>query len=76
VVLNELDNHPDKQFSRLHLSPRQHQILALIAAGKSDGEIAVRLGISARTVGSHLQRLYQAHGLHTRAEAVAAWLRR
>ena len=76
-MLNELESQPDEEFSsRLHLSPRQQQILDLIARGKSDSEIAARLGISSRTVGSHLQRLYQAHGLHTRAAAVAAWLRR
>jgi len=76
-MLNELYGLPDGRGNgRLHLSPRQEQILALIASGKSDSEIAVRLGISSRTVGSHLQRVYQAHGLHTRAAAVAAWLRR
>lgn len=76
-MLNELNSLPDGRGNgRLHLSPRQEQILALIASGKSDSEIAARLGISSRTVGSHLQRVYQAHGLHTRAAAVAAWLRR
>jgi DNA-binding NarL/FixJ family response regulator len=76
-MLNELDSQQEEQSNgRLHLSPRQQQILALIANGKSDSEIAKRLGISSRTVGSHLQRVYQAHGLHTRAAAVAAWLRK
>jgi DNA-binding CsgD family transcriptional regulator len=76
-MLNEIYSLRDGGSNgRLHLSPRQEQILALIASGKSDSEIAARLGISSRTVGSHLQRVYQAHGLHTRAAAVAAWLRR
>jgi DNA-binding NarL/FixJ family response regulator len=61
--------------SRLRASPRQLEILALIAIGKSDTEIASALGISFCTVRSHLQRLYQNHNVHTRAEAVATWLR-
>ncbi len=58
-----------------HFTPRQHEILDLIASGKTDKDIAFRLQLSRRTVGAHLQRLYQANGFHTRAEAVAAWLR-
>ena len=74
-MIRELDsNAAEPGIGRLHLSPRQEQILALIARGKSDGEIAKVLSISPRTVGSHLQRVYQLHGLHTRAAAVAAWL--
>jgi DNA-binding NarL/FixJ family response regulator len=58
----------------MHLSPRQIEILSLIAAGCCDKEIAQRLGMSARTVDSHLQRLYQRHGVHSRAAIVAKWL--
>jgi DNA-binding CsgD family transcriptional regulator len=52
-------------------SPRQVQIISLIAAGASDKEIAGRLGISVPTVRTHLQRLYRDRGLRNRAEAVA-----
>ncbi|TMD04017.1 MAG: response regulator transcription factor [Chloroflexi bacterium] len=58
-----------------HFTPRQLEILDLIASGKTDKDIAFRLQVSRRTVAAHLQRLYLAHGFHTRAEAVAAWLR-
>lgn len=58
-----------------HATPRQVEILKLVAAGLSDKQIAVELRLSHRTVRSHLDRLFQRHGLHTRAEAVAAWLR-
>lgn len=61
--------------SGVHLTTRQVEILDLIAIGKTDKDIAARLRVSRRTVGAHLQRLYQANGFHTRAEAVAAWLR-
>lgn len=59
----------------MKLSPRQEQILTLIAEGRQDKDIAQKLGVSVRTVDSHLQRLYQRHGLHSRAGLVAKWLR-
>jgi LuxR family maltose regulon positive regulatory protein/two-component system response regulator NreC len=58
----------------MHLSPRHAQILSMIAEGYSDKEIARDLGMSDRTVASHLQRLYQRHGVHSRAAIVARWL--
>jgi len=61
--------------SRLRLSPRQSQVLALVASGLSDKEIAAQLGLAHRTVRTHLDRLLREHGLHSRTEAVTAWLR-
>lgn len=58
----------------MDLSPRQLQILSLISEGYCDKEIARCLGMSARTVDSHLQRLYERYGVHTRAGMVAKWL--
>ena len=60
---------------RLRLTPRQSQVLALIASGLSDNEVAMRLGLAHRTVRTHLDRLLREHGLRSRTEAVAAWLR-
>jgi DNA-binding CsgD family transcriptional regulator len=59
----------------LRLTPRQSQVLALIASGLSDKEVATRLGLAHRTVRTHVDRLLREHGLHSRTEAVAAWLR-
>lgn len=58
----------------MHVSPRQSEILTLIADGYPDKQIARELGMSARTVDSHLQRLYQRYGVHSRAAMVAKWL--
>lgn len=58
----------------LHLSPRQKEIVHLIADGLSDKEIAAELGMSPRTVGSHLARAYVLHDVHKRAQLVAAVL--
>ena len=60
---------------QLRLSPRQSQVLALIASGLSDKEVASRLGLAHRTVRTHVDRMLREHGLRSRTEAVAAWLR-
>jgi DNA-binding CsgD family transcriptional regulator len=60
---------------RIEFAPRQREILALVAEGLADKEIAVKLGVSARTVRTHLERLYQRYGLHSRSAAVALWMR-
>jgi DNA-binding CsgD family transcriptional regulator len=65
----------DGTVRRLRVTPRQAQILSLIAAGLSDSAVAERLGVAHRTVRTHLDRLLREHGLHSRTEAVSAWLR-
>jgi DNA-binding NarL/FixJ family response regulator len=54
-------------------SPRQTEIVGLIASGYSDKQIALHLQVSPRTVRTQLERLYAAHGLHSRAQAVLIW---
>ncbi|TMG39085.1 MAG: helix-turn-helix transcriptional regulator [Chloroflexi bacterium] len=58
----------------MSVSPRQREIMRLVASGLSDKEIAARLQVSPFTVRTHLQRLYAQHGLHNRAEAAATWM--
>jgi DNA-binding NarL/FixJ family response regulator len=53
---------------------RQQEIMALIASGLSDKQIAACLGLSPRTVRTHLERLFRNHELHSRTAAVAKWL--
>jgi DNA-binding CsgD family transcriptional regulator len=57
------------------VSPRQEDVLRLIADGYSDKEIAARLGLRQRTVRTHLERLFARHGVHNRAGVLALWLR-
>ena len=54
-------------------SPRQTEIVSLIASGYSDKQIAIALRVSQRTVRTQLERLYAANGLHSRAQAVHIW---
>lgn len=49
---------------------RQLQCLAWVQEGKSAGDIGVILGISGRTVDSHLARLCEHLGVRTRLQAV------
>jgi DNA-binding NarL/FixJ family response regulator len=52
------------------LTPRQREILQLLAEGHSAKEIAVMLAISSRTVEFHKYQMMEAHGLHSNAELV------
>jgi DNA-binding CsgD family transcriptional regulator len=53
------------------LTPREHEVLALVAQGKENWEIASLLYIAPGTVHKHLDNIYAKLGAHNRAEAVA-----
>jgi two-component system nitrate/nitrite response regulator NarL len=55
---------------QVHLSPRQHEVLAKVVQGKSNKVIARELGISDTTVCSHVAAVLTALDAHTRTEAV------
>jgi two-component system, NarL family, nitrate/nitrite response regulator NarL len=58
------------------LSTREHEILKLIAAGKSLPDIAKELFLGVTTVKTHVQHLYDKLGVSDRAAAVATGMRR
>jgi DNA-binding NarL/FixJ family response regulator len=58
----------------VHFSPRQAEIVSMIAGGLEDKEIARELGVSVTTVRTHLQRLYRQIGVHNRSRATVKWL--
>ncbi len=62
--------------ARPRLSPREQEILVLLADGASAPEIARRLVVSTPTVKTHLARLYAKLGVSDRAAAVAEGMRR
>lgn len=51
------------------LSEREAEVLGQLARGRSNKEIARRLGISPKTVGRHLENVYAKAGVRTRAGA-------
>ncbi len=61
----ESDARPD------NLSPREIEVLKLIAMGHTNGEIASALFLSVRTVESHRAHIQQKIGVSTRAELVS-----
>jgi DNA-binding NarL/FixJ family response regulator len=54
------------------LTPRELEVLRLLADGLAQAEIAERLVISAKTVSTHIQHVLEKLGVHSRAQAVAA----
>ena len=58
------------------LSPREREILGLLAEGRTQGQIATELVISSKTVATHIQHILSKLGVHTRAQAVALAFRR
>jgi two-component system, NarL family, nitrate/nitrite response regulator NarL len=53
------------------LSQREREVLAQVASGRTDREVGERLGISMRTVQSHLDRIREKTGRRRRAELTA-----
>jgi DNA-binding NarL/FixJ family response regulator len=55
---------------RGRLSPREGEIIQLIAEGRSNKEVATRLGISVKTVDAHRTNIMRRLNLHSVAELV------
>jgi two-component system nitrate/nitrite response regulator NarL len=58
------------------LSPREREVLRMIAEGRSGPDIATQLEIGAATVKTHTQNVYDKLGVSERAAAVAVAMRR
>jgi len=68
-VLGAMKEGPEKAADPVAaLTPRQREVLQLLAEGRSAKEIASRLGISARTVEFHKYQVMETLDLHTNAE--------
>ena len=53
------------------LTSREREVLAHLAEGLSQAEIAKVLFISPKTVGTHTERIFKKLGVHSRAQAIA-----
>jgi DNA-binding CsgD family transcriptional regulator len=58
------------KLKELGITPREHEILGLIAEGLSNREIGERLFVSENTVKTHSSRLFEKLGVNRRVQAV------
>ncbi|MCU1602186.1 MAG: DNA-binding response regulator [Frankiales bacterium] len=73
-VLQRLIAAPRTAVDDQDLSPRERTVLDLVAAGRTNREIAAQLHLSPNTVRTHRQRLFRKIDVHSAVQA-ASWLR-
>ena len=66
---------PDRSGPIARLSERELDVVRLVVDGRSNDEIAARLGIGPKTVESHLRRLFERFDLASRTELATRALR-
>jgi DNA-binding CsgD family transcriptional regulator len=71
-LLRAATRRPAAQGPAAELTSREREIIARVAEGRTNHEIALLLGISSHTVRKHLENAYEKLGTHTRTGAVAA----
>jgi DNA-binding NarL/FixJ family response regulator len=71
IVAVDLRHRAEPQATpAIGLTPRETHVVALIAAGAPNKEIARELGLSMNTVKSHIRTAYRAMGVSSRTQAV------
>jgi DNA-binding NarL/FixJ family response regulator len=76
ATLRRVEAH-NAQLPRPHpLTPRQLEVLVLLARGASPSDVARQLFLSPATVSKHIERILRVLGVRSRAEAVAWAYRR
>lgn len=70
AVLSAAGQHrPKRAVGPGGLTPREIEVLTLIARGASNKQVARMLGIAAKTAGTHIERIYSKIGASTRSGA-------
>jgi DNA-binding CsgD family transcriptional regulator len=62
---------PAHRAGLVELSPREREVADRVASGRTNREVAAALFLSEKTVGSHLARIYDKLGVHSRAALAA-----
>jgi DNA-binding CsgD family transcriptional regulator len=68
IMLTEQDPADPAPRATGQLSPREQELVTLVARGHTDAQIAAQLYISVRTVRSHLDRIRDKTGSRRRAD--------
>jgi NarL family two-component system response regulator LiaR len=76
LVLHSFRRRADERRDLEGLTARELEVLRLIATGTLPQETAGQLGISERTVQTHLRNIYDKLHVHSRSQAVARFLAR
>ena len=73
-----LESDPTREISNTvaELTRREQDVLGLLSKGHVDKEIAPALGISTWTVHEHVKRIFEKLHVHSRTEAVLAYLQK
>ncbi len=64
------DHKPTSDTSFPELTPREHEVLEMIAQGLTNGAIAERLVLSPKTVRNHVSHIFSKLQVATRSEAI------
>jgi DNA-binding NarL/FixJ family response regulator len=72
-VVQYFQSLPPKTPAGVRLSPREQQVLALLARGFLYKEIAEELGMSVPTVNTHIRHIYEKMHVQSRGQAVAIY---
>jgi DNA-binding CsgD family transcriptional regulator len=70
LVLSEVDDGLDaKPLEVLGITKREAEVLLWVSQGKRNAEIAIILGVKAKTITKHLERVFEKLGVETRTSA-------
>jgi DNA-binding NarL/FixJ family response regulator len=73
-ALRRTPGSQDEASGPASLTPREREIMNLIAQGLTNGQIAERFVLSEKTVKNHVNRIYSKLEVSNRAQAAAMWL--
>ena len=75
-IVQSFQQHPPRDESAQSLSPREAQVIELLAKGYLYKEVADSMGVTYATVHTHIRHIYEKLQVRTRTEAVAKFLKR
>lgn len=75
IALVRKNTQPDERAKLDDLSQQERRVLALVAAGRTNKEVAAELGLSENTVKNYLGSVYEKLGVKRRSQAASVYIR-